>query len=96
VLRDLQKKGVKVRVAAPVNQESEKAAKELMNVAELRHTTLDSRFVIVDGQKMTFMLVSDKEVNSNYDSGVTVESPFFVGSFQRMFDNAWQTMKKVE
>jgi sugar-specific transcriptional regulator TrmB len=96
VMRELQKKGVKVRIAAPVNADNEKAAKELAVVAEVRHSTLDSRFMIVDGKKMTFMLVSDKEVNSNYDSGVTVDSPFFVGGFQAMFENAWQVMKKVE
>ena len=96
VMKELQKKGVKVRVAAPVNEESEKAAKELLAFAEVRNSNLDSRFMIVDEKKMTFMLVSDKEVNSNYDSGVTVNSKFFVNSFQKMFDNAWKIMKKVE
>jgi len=96
VMRDLQKKGVKVRIAAPMNEESQKAAKELMVVAEVRDSKLDSRFMIVDGKKMTFMLVSDKEVNSNYDSGVNVNSKFFVNSFQKMFENAWKAMKKLE
>jgi sugar-specific transcriptional regulator TrmB len=96
VMRDLQKKGVKIRVAAPLTAESEKAAKELVDFAEVRNSNLDSRFVIVDGKKMTFMLVSDSEVNSNYDSGVTVDSEFFVNSFRKMFENAWKDMKKAE
>jgi sugar-specific transcriptional regulator TrmB len=96
VMKEVQKRGVKVRIAAPLNDESAKAAKELSGLAEVRDSTLDSRFMIVDGERMTFMLVSDKEVNSNYDSGVNVNAPFFVAAFQKMFDNAWKDMKKAE
>jgi sugar-specific transcriptional regulator TrmB len=96
VMKELARRGVKIRIAAPVSEKSEKAAKELAELAEVRNSELNSRFMVIDGQKMTFMLVSDKEVNSNYDSGVNVNSPYFVSTFQKMFENAWKEMKKVE
>ncbi len=95
VIRELKKKDIKVRIAAPLTEKSEKAAKELSEFAEIRHSKIDSRFCIVDGRKMLFMLVNDKEVNHNYDAGVVVDSEFFVTNFKSLFENNWKEMKKA-
>lgn len=91
----LRKKGIKVRIAVPVTDVSKPAIKELSSLAEIRHSNSNSRYVVVDGQKMTFMLVDDKELNANYDTGINVDSEFFAKSVQAMFDSQWKTMKKV-
>ena len=49
---------------------------------------LDSRFVIVDGKEMMFMLNAD-DIHEKADSAVWVNSPFFVNSMKTMFDAAW-------
>ncbi|MBW3017321.1 hypothetical protein KY316_03025, partial [Candidatus Woesearchaeota archaeon] len=95
VLRELKKKDIKVRIAAPMTEVSEKAAKELVDFAEIKNSKMNSRFMIVDGKKMMFMLVDDKEVNQNYDAGVVVDSEFFVNNFRNLFDSNWKDMKKV-
>ncbi|MBW3013360.1 hypothetical protein KY325_03365 [Candidatus Woesearchaeota archaeon] len=93
-LKQLKKKGVKVRIAAKMTEASKAAVAELKEFAEIKNTNVDGRFVIVDGEKLTFMLVDDKEINAGYDTGVTVNSEFFVQSFQKMFEKQWKEMKK--
>jgi sugar-specific transcriptional regulator TrmB len=93
-LKQLKKKGVKIKIAAKMNDASKAAAKELKEFAEIKNSNIDGRFVIVDGERLTFMLVDDKEINAGYDTGVTVNSDFFVNSFQKLFDKQWKDMKK--
>jgi sugar-specific transcriptional regulator TrmB len=93
--KQLKKKGVKVKIAAPINNISKPVAKELAQFAEIRNSSGDARFVLIDGKELTFMLVDDKEVNASYDTGIKIQSDFFVKSFQDMFDVQWKGMKKA-
>jgi len=88
--------GVKVMIAAPINQESKQAAKELSKVAEVRDTQENGRFYIVDGEEVIFMLMNDADVHQTYDSAIWVKSPFFVSSLKKMFAASWTNMKKVQ
>jgi len=94
IFEKIKKRGVKIRIAAPITKECDLALKELGNLAELRNTDAKSRFVIVDGKELVFMVMDDKEVHPTYDIGIWVNTPFFAKSLENLFDLAWKGMKK--
>lgn len=95
-LEKLKKNGVKIRVAAPITKENKAAFEEIKGLAEVRQTNNRSRFAIVDGKEMVFMILDDKNVHPNYDVGIWVNSPFFAGTVESLFDQSWKTMKQVK
>jgi sugar-specific transcriptional regulator TrmB len=96
VLKKLKEKGVKIKIAAPITKENFKYLKDLSDVAEIRHSTEHSRFCIVDGENLTFMVTDDKEVHPTYDLGIWVNSKFFANALQNYFDGAWKDLKSAE
>ena len=86
------KHGVKIRVAAPITAKNIRSAKELSKHAEVRHTNMDSRFAVVDGKDLLFMVLGDKEIHASYDLGVWLNTPFFAGTMEKMFDSNWDKM----
>ncbi len=89
----LKKRGVKVRIAAPLGKESTQALKDLRGLAEIRHADNSARFCIVDGKELIFMVLNDKDVHPTYDLGIWVNSPFFANTMEGLFDHAWKNMK---
>ena len=94
-LEMLAKRGVKIRIAAPLNtKEAKAAAAELKGIAEVRHIDhIKARFVIVDGQELIFMVMHDDEVHPTYDIGIWVNTPFFASALEQLFELAWSTLK---
>ncbi len=89
-LEKAKKRGISIRIAAPINPENYKVAKELARVAEVRAMSKShGRFVIVDGNQLMFMLLDDKSTHPNYDVGVWLASDFFAKSIGQMFELAW-------
>ncbi|MEK6828214.1 MAG: hypothetical protein AABX78_02585, partial [Nanoarchaeota archaeon] len=89
----LKKRGVKIRIAAPLTKESVAALKELQGIAEVRNTDTKARFCIVDGKEIIFMVLNDNEVHPTYDVGIWVNTPFFAGALENLFELAWKNMK---
>lgn len=89
----LKKRGVKIRIAAPITKESAAAAKEIMGVADVRHTDSKARFCVVDGKEVIFMVLNDSEVHPTYDVGIWVNTPFFASALEDLYDLAWKGMK---
>jgi len=89
----IKKKGVKIRIAAPVTKESLNLMKDLGNLVEVRHTDNKARFCIVDGKELVFMVLDDNEVHPAYDVGIWVSSPL-IKSFEERFILLWNGMKK--
>jgi sugar-specific transcriptional regulator TrmB len=86
------KRGVSIRVAAPITQHNAKVAKELSRLADVRHVPenkLAGRFAIVDSEQVMFMLVNDKTVHPNYDVAVWISTEFFAKAMEQMFELAW-------
>jgi HTH-type transcriptional regulator, sugar sensing transcriptional regulator len=84
------KKGVKVRISAPLTKENKKIADSLKNVAEIKHNDkIKSRFVTVDSKDLVFMMLNDTEVHPSYDLGVWVKTPYFATAMDQMFTHAW-------
>jgi sugar-specific transcriptional regulator TrmB len=97
ILQKAKERKVKVRIAAPMTKETEKVVKDLKNLAEIRNVSnVKSRFCIVDGKQIMFMLLDDAEVHPTYDSGVWVSTPFFASALRQMFESEWEKMKVVE
>ncbi len=89
----LKKRGVKIRIAAPLTKETADAVRDISSVAEVRHTDAKARFVLVDGKEIVFMIMDDMTVHPTYDVGIWVNTPFFAGALENLFNIAWKTMK---
>jgi HTH-type transcriptional regulator, sugar sensing transcriptional regulator len=92
----IKKRGVKIRIAAPLTKEAASAVKEMMEVGEVRHTDAKARFCVVDSKEIIFMVIDDGEVHPTYDIGIWVNTPFFAGAMNNLFDLAWKEMKPAE
>jgi len=95
VFEKLKKRGVKIRIAAPITKECSSAIKEISNIAEIKNTDSKARFVVVDGKQLVFMVMDDNEVHPTYDVGIWVNTPFFASAVENLFDNAWKGMKSI-
>lgn len=86
------KRGVSIRIAAPIVPSNVKIAKDLSKVAEVRDLSkhgLNGRFAVVDSREMMFMLLDDKSVHPNYDVAVWLSTDYFAKALEQMFEAAW-------
>jgi len=88
-------RNIKIKIAAPITKENYSDAKKLSKYVTIKHSDLKSRFIVVDGTEMMFMLMDDSDVHESYDSGVWVNSSLFVSAFEKAFENSWQIMKSI-
>lgn len=90
------KRGVVVRIAAEINANNIRVAKELEKVAEVRDVEgFKARFGIIDGEQLMFMLLDDSQVHPSYDVGVWISTPFFAQAMEKMFEMAWNNFKPL-
>ena len=94
-LQKLMKRGVKVKLAAPLNKETERYLIRLPRNVEVRKSNLNARFVIVDQKEILFTLMNDEKIHPSYDSGIWVNTPFFASAMSDLFDLAWKDMLRV-
>ena len=94
VLQSLSKKGVDIKIAAPMDKDCSEVAKDLMGFSKVRHVDkINARFCVVDGKEIMFMVTDDKEVHPSYDIGIWVNTPFFANALGNMFEISWKSMK---
>jgi len=93
IFEKLKKKGVKIRIAAPLNKETRSSVKEVSSVADVKNADSKARFCIVDSKELIFMIMDDQEVHPTYDVGIWVNTPFFASALEGMFNVAWKNMK---
>jgi HTH-type transcriptional regulator, sugar sensing transcriptional regulator len=95
-LEKASKRGVSIQIAAPINKESDEAINLLKEIAEIKHIEdVSARFVIVDGKQVTFNLMNDSTITPAFDAGIWVNTEFFAGALQSMFDSVWQKQKET-
>jgi HTH-type transcriptional regulator, sugar sensing transcriptional regulator len=91
------KRGVVIRIAAPITPENKKIAKELSKVAEVRDMgELRARFMVVDSEQLMFMLLNDSDVHPTYDVGVWINTEFFASALEQFFEVAWKQFKQIK
>jgi len=91
-LERAKRRGVVVRIAAPIVEQNVKIAKELAKFADVKDTSglgLNGRFAVVDSEEVLFMLLDDKSVHPNYDVAVWLSTEFFAKTLEQMFELAW-------
>ncbi|MCK5281995.1 MAG: TrmB family transcriptional regulator [Nanoarchaeota archaeon] len=91
----LKKRGVSIRISAPITKECMAAVKDIGNIAEVRNTNVNARFILVDGKEIIFMVMNDVDVHPTYDVAIWVNTPFFASAMESLFDLAWKEMKTV-
>ena len=96
VIEKAKKKGIKIKIAAPLNKMNESAARELAKFAEVKNTATNARFCIVDGKEIAFMLLDDSKVHPNYDSGVWINTKMFAETLANFFESSWSKMKPAD
>ena len=89
-LEKASKRGVKIRISAPLNKENKRITEELNGVAEIKNNNqVNTRFVTVDGTDVVLMTLDDKEVHPSYDLGIWIKTPYFTSSMNQMFNQVW-------
>jgi imidazole glycerol phosphate synthase subunit HisF len=82
---------IKIKIAAPLNSDkAREVAKILSEYAQVKDIDLNSRFVVVDGKELVFMVNNDKDVVAAADSAIWVNTPFFAKTLKTLFDNTWK------
>jgi len=96
VLEKAKKRGVKIRIAAQIDDTNRKVAKELGKVAEVRDCPkMKARFAIIDSQQLLFMILDDSVVHPNYDVAIWLSTDFFAAAMEQLFETAWSSFKSV-
>ncbi|MCR4327415.1 MAG: hypothetical protein NUV46_02440 [Nanoarchaeota archaeon] len=96
-LEKIKKRGVRVRIAAPVDKNNIQIARELKKVAEVKSLeNFKARFTIIDSNQVMFMLLDDEKFHPNYDVGVWINTEFFAQALEQMFELAWKEMKPIK
>jgi sugar-specific transcriptional regulator TrmB len=96
-LEKIKKRGVKIRIAAPIDSSNVKIAKEFKKIADVRDVDgLKARFIIIDSNQIMFMLLDDEKFHPNYDVGIWINTEYFAQALEQMFELAWKDMKPVK
>ena len=91
------KRGVTIRIAAPITEANKQVAKDFSKVADVRDVKdLRARFMIIDSEQLMFMLLNDEEVHPTYDVGVWLNTEFFAQALESLFEIAWKNFKPVK
>ena len=91
------KRGVTIRIAAPMTAENKQVAKDFAKVAEIRDVAdLRARFMLVDSEQLMFMLLNDEEVHPTYDIGIWLNTEFFAQALESLFEIAWKNFKQIK
>jgi len=95
-LEKAKKRGVKIKIAAPITKKNLKIAKDIGKIAEIRALSgMKARFGIIDGKELLFMIMDDAEVHPNYDIGIWTNAPYFAVAFDQLFNNVWDNMQPL-
>jgi len=95
-LEKCKKRGVVIRIAAPIDSNNINVAKDFKKVAEVKNMEkINARFIIIDSNQVMFMLLDDEKFHPNYDIGIWVNTEFFAQALEQLFELAWKDMKQV-
>ena len=95
-LEKAKKRGVKIRIAAPIDDNNRAAAKRISKISEVKSTEgIRARFAIVDSNQLLFMVLDDEKVHPNYDVAIWLSTEFLASAMEQLFEAAWKEFKKV-
>lgn len=93
----LAKKGVKIRIAVPINKESQQVVRDAMKFAEVRNLDkFSARFCVIDNKELLMMVMHDEEAHPTYDIGIWVTTPYFANALVDMFNQTWNGLESAD
>lgn len=100
LLRDASKKGVKIRIAAPITKETEGIIKDLNSFAEVKDIEeiedLKGRFAIVDGKEIIIALTDEQKTHPTQDLHLWSQSDHAASNvLGPLFEMVWDNAKKL-
>jgi len=101
ILKKLNERGVKIKIATKVDKSCSDAIKALSGIAEIRDITqeempLSGRFYVVDGQQMMMGLSDPKVVHSSQDMMFWTKSEHVAkGMIEPLFNLVWEKSKPL-
>ncbi len=96
-LEKCKKRGVSIKIAAPIDNNNLKVARDFKKVGEVKKLDqIKARFVIIDSTQLMFMLLDDEKFHPNYDIGVWINTEFFAQALEQLFELAWKGMKPIK
>ncbi|MAH03282.1 hypothetical protein CMI39_00670 [Candidatus Pacearchaeota archaeon] len=96
-LEKCKRRGVKIRIAAPVDANNLKIARDFKKVGEVKNLDkMKARFIIIDSSQLMFMLLDDEKFHPNYDLGVWLNTDFFAQTLEQLFELSWKDMKAIK
>lgn len=98
VLEKAKERGVSIRLAAPIGPTNQEFISKIDDIAEVRNITgsgFDSRFCVIDGKQVVFMLLDDKDTHPTYDLAMWISSPFFSCALDNVFNWIWSKELKL-
>ncbi len=93
-LTKAKKRGVDIKIAAPITNENKKHVDALKGVATVKHnSSIKSRFMTVDSDHTVMMTMDDGQVHPSYDMAVWVKADYMAKGMDSMFDQTWSNLK---
>lgn len=95
-LQNARKRGVAIKIASNLSEDSQEKLCFLNELASVRHTdNVQGRFMVVDDRDVLFTLIDGEDTHPTYDSGIWSSAPFFAQTLSSMFHNLWGDMKPI-
>lgn len=83
----MKQKEVKIKFYAPLDsEEAKKAAEEIKAYVNVKKMDMKSRFAVIDGEDVVFMIDDDKNIDQSSEVGIWVRTGFFAKSLKQMID----------
>ena len=96
-LEEAAKRGVKIRIAAPLNNVNDDILKNLKSIGEVRdikRTGISGRFVITDGKELIFALTKESDTHPTQDLHLWTQSEHAAGDvLEPLFEMIWSNSK---
>lgn len=96
-LKEVAKKGVKIRIITTVTPESAENAKILADIAEIRHSPdVHAKFYLIDSNEVLFHMIPEDQIHPTYDTAIWVQAPLFATALGDLFDHAWNKFEHAQ
>ncbi len=86
-------KNVNVKIVTEQTKDNKNLIDDLKKYSTVKiMPQVNSRFCIVDGKELIFMMMNDEKVHENYDIGIWVDTIYFASALEQMFNLTWNNL----
>lgn len=96
-IKEVAKKGVKIRIITTVTPNSADSVKTLLEFAEIRHSDdVHAKFYLIDSNEVLFHMIPEEQINPTYDTAIWVQAPLFASALGDLFEHAWNKFEHAQ